>query len=280
MLTHQLSMIAHCLNALRKYRAVFSLSLQQEFHYRASFLMDRARSITIVIAFYAFWSTIFQERTELLNYSKSQMFTYVLGMNILRALVFSDKTWEMAREINTGRISYYLIRPISYIGYASSKDIANKVTNSVSSLIEVLLAIWILSIPLYIPSKTLFTLFCFTITVFLAMILYFLMSYSVCTLAFWTAESGGPRFCFELFLEFMAGAFFPLDVLPATVKTLFQFLPFSSLIYFPLNVFLERMTTTDFIYGLMNQLLWIFVFLFVIRIVWNKGLRAYAAQGG
>lgn len=267
------------LNSFGKYWAVFSLSLQRDLAYRASFFMDRARSITIVIAFYAFWSAIFQNRTDLLGYTKSQMFSYVLGMNILRALVFSDKTWEIIREINTGRISSYLIRPISYIGYALSRDAVDKITNFISSLLEVAVAVWLLKISLYSPKQS-FTLVAFAGTVFVAMVLYFLMSYSVSALAFWTAESGGPRFCFELFLEFAAGAFFPLDVLPPVLKKSFEFLPFASLLYFPLNVYLERVTLAAFIQGCLLQILWVIVLVFLARMIWRKGLRVYAAEGG
>ena len=126
-----------------KYGSVFSLSLQQELYYSASFLMDRARSITIIIAFYAFWSSIFQGRAEVLGYTKSQMFSYILGMNVLRALVFSEKTWDVIREINTGKISSYLIRPVSYIGYSLCRDAADKVSQFFSSILEVALALWI-----------------------------------------------------------------------------------------------------------------------------------------
>ena len=264
---------------MQKYFAAFSIALTQELYNRASFLMDRARSVTIVIAFYAFWSTIFRDRSELLGYSISQMLSYVLGMNILRALVFSDKTWEMIREINLGKISYYLIRPISYIGYSVSRDAADKLINLISAIIEVTLAVMILKIPLYIPKNSA-VLFIFAFTVLLAMILYFLMSYAVSALAFWTAESGGPRFCFELFLEFAAGAFFPLDVLPSFFRKIFEFLPFASLLYFPLNVLLERISRGALMQGIALQIFWIFVFTFVTRALWSRALESYGAEGG
>ena len=262
-----------------KYWSVFSLSVQQELYYRASFLMDRARSITIIIAFYAFWSAIFEGRSSLLGYTRSQMFTYILGMNVLRALVFSDKTWEIIYEINTGKIASYLIRPISYVGFCLSRDAADKLTQLLSALLEILFAIWLLKIPLHIPQSS-WTMLAFAASVTLALILYFLMSYAVGALAFWTAESAGPRFCFELFLEFSSGAFFPLDVLPATLRKIFELLPFSSLLYFPINVFLDRVSPALFIQGLAVQVFWIAVFAGLTRIVWLKGLKAYCAEGG
>ncbi len=264
---------------MKKYWAIFSLSVQQELTYRASFLMERARSITIIIAFYAFWSAIFQGRSTLLGYTQSQMFTYILGMNILRALVFSDKTWELIYEINTGKISSYLIRPISYIGFCLSRDAADKVTQLISSILEICFAVWLFKIPLYAPAG-LSTLLLFVLALFLALILYFLMSYAVGALAFWTAESAGPRFCFELFLEFSSGAFFPLDVLPAALKHAFEILPFSSLLYFPINIFLDRLSPENIVNGLLIQIVWIGFFAALTRFVWLKGLRAYCADGG
>lgn len=243
-------------NTFQKYLAVYAISLQQEFYNRASFLMDRARSITVLVAFYGFWSAVFQDRASLLGFSKAQMITYMLGMNVVRALVFSDKTWEIIREINTGRISTYLMRPISYIGYCISRDACEKTIHFFSASIEITIALAFIGISLAIPHKNI-TWFYSGIAVFLAMILYSLMTYAVSTLAFWTAESAGPRFCFELLMEFAAGAFFPLDVLPAFWRKILETLPFASLLHFPLSIFLERADNARIASGIAIQLFWI-----------------------
>lgn len=266
-------------DAFSKYRTVFAMSVQRELTYRASFLMDRARSVTILIAFYAFWSAIFQDRADFAGYTRAQMFTYVLGMNVLNALVFSDKTWEMIYEINTGKISSYLIRPISYIGACVSRDAADKLTQMLSAVIEVALAWWLLRVPLYAPRDP-WTYAAFAAAALLAVVLYFLMSYAVSSLAFWTAESGGPRFCFELFLAFASGGFFPLDVLPGLMRRTFESLPFASLLFFPLNVFLERLGPGDLARGFAVQVFWIVCSGFLVRALWRRGLRAYGSEGG
>ncbi|OGR82705.1 MAG: hypothetical protein A2901_04595 [Elusimicrobia bacterium RIFCSPLOWO2_01_FULL_54_10] len=264
---------------MSKYWAVFSLSVQQQFYHRASFFLERLRSIIVIIVFFAFWSAVFEGRDHLLGYSRSQMFTYILGMNILRALVYSDKTWELMYEINTGKISSYLMRPISYVGFCLSRDAADKSTQLVSAVLEVVVALWIIKIPLYFPAHPA-ALLGFILALGLAVTLYFLMSYCVASLAFWTSESAGPRFCFELFLEFSSGAFFPLDVLPRVLLTVFSVLPFASLLYFPLNVFLERIEGVYFWRGIGIQIFWIALFAWAARKLWKKGLKDYGAEGG
>lgn len=264
---------------LLKYISVFSLSLQQVFYYRASFLMDRARSITILVAFYAFWSAIYRDRSDLAGYNQSEMMTYILGMNVLRALIFTDKTWDVIREINTGKISAYLTRPISYIGYCVSRDLADKLIYLCSAVLEVMIAAWFLNVPLIIPPADVFWLR-FVPAVLLAIVLFFLMSYAVSALAFWTAESAGPRFCFELLLEFASGAFFPLSILPDAVRKSFEILPFASLLFFPLNICLGKVTDAQWLQGIAVQLVWITIFAFAVKTIWRRGLKIYSAEGG
>ena len=96
---------------------------------------------------------------------------------------------------------------------------------------------------------------------------------------FWTAESWGPRFLIELILEFSAGAFFPLDVLPPTVQSILKCAPSPYLVFFPLNIYLERLSTIDIARGFAIELMWIVTFAALTRFVWTKGLAAYEAEG-
>jgi ABC-2 type transport system permease protein len=173
----------------------------------------------------------------------------------------------------------YLIRPISYIGYSLSRDAADKTLHLLSSILEVTAAVWILRMPLYRPQSA-ETFILFAASVLGAMTLYFLMSYAVSAFAFWTAESAGPRFCFELFLEFASGAFFPLDVLPQTLRHVFETLPFATVLYFPLNIFLERASPADIVRGFTIQIFWIAVLFLATKWTWSRGLKVYAAEGG
>lgn len=264
---------------LRKYGSLFAISLTQLIYWRASFFMDRVRSFTILIAFYGFWSAVFSNHSTIAGYSRDVMLSYLIGTTLLRALVFSDKTWDMIREINTGRLSGFLLRPMSYIGYCIARDFADKSAHVVSAILEVVLLTWLLDIRWQTPA-TVGGWGAFALSVIFSVAIYFLLSYAVSALAFWTAESAGPRFCFELFLEFASGAFFPLDILPMALKNLFSALPFASLIYFPLQIFLGRADGQVLLQGFFVQIFWLIILLFTVRWVWQRGLKIYSSEGG
>jgi len=76
---------------MKKYWFVYSLYWQEGLSRRASFFMERFRSLVVLLSFYYLWSALLAHRTSFAGYDRSQMITYVLGMNILRSLVFAGK---------------------------------------------------------------------------------------------------------------------------------------------------------------------------------------------
>ena len=124
------------------------------------------------------------------------------------------------------------------------------------------------------------TWFLFSISVVLSSLLFFFLEFMVSSLAFWTSESGGPLFCFELFLQFAAGAFFPLDVLPAGIRAALESTPFPYMVYFPVRIFLDKVTTTEAMRLLSIETAWLIAVTTAAMMVWNRGLRVYSAEGG
>ena len=57
-------------------------------------------------------------------------------------------------------------------------------------------------------------------------------------------------------------------------------MPFASMIFTPLNIYLERLPVASYWDGLWVQLLWLAALALLSRLIWKSGLRAYAAQGG
>src|SRR6266853_931450 len=122
---------------MKKYWFVFAIYWQEGLSRRASFLMERFRALVVLVSFYYFWSALLKHRTSFMGYDRTQMITYVLGMNILRSLVFATRTEEIAGEINHGRLSAYLLKPVNFMLYTLFRDLSEKSINLVSAIIEI-----------------------------------------------------------------------------------------------------------------------------------------------
>jgi ABC-2 type transport system permease protein len=263
---------------MRKYWFVFSLYWQEGLSQRASFFMERFRSLIVLISFYYLWDALLTHRTSFAGYDREQIVTYVLGMNILRSLVFASRTDQIPGEINHGRVSAYLMKPVDFMGYTFVRDLSEKSINVVSAILEVLALAFLIQLPIRWPDHPLTWLY-FLLSLVGAVLLYFFISFMEGCWGFWTAESWGPRFLIELILEFTAGAFFPLDVLPAGVQAVLKYMPSPYLVFFPLNIFLEKINPAEIWAGFVSQIFWIIFFYGLAKVVWRRGLIAYEAEG-
>jgi len=188
------------------------------------------------------------------------------------------KSDELAWEINRGVLSGYLLKPVNFVTYAFSRDLSEKSINLLSALIEVCVLSKVLGIAIAWPHRW-DTWVWLILAMAGAVVMNFLLSFIVGCWGFWTAESGGPRFCLELLLEFSAGAFFPLSVLSQPLQAFLQKLPSPYLVFFPLNIFLEKLDPAKITAGIMIQFIWILLLAGGTRMIWMRGLNAYAAQG-
>ncbi len=264
---------------MRKYLVAYSISLQETLQRRSTLIMDRVGGFAVRLSLYSFWSALLGDKSSFLGYTRPQMLTYVLAINVLRSLVFTGRGWQLVGEISNGKISSYLVRPISYHAYALSLDLAQKTVHVVSAFFEVALLAACIRGRLFLPSNPV-TWILFSCSALLASLIFFFMEFLVSSLAFWTSESGGPLFCFELFLQFAAGAFFPLDVLPDALRRALAATPFPYLVYFPARIFLEKVTAAEAARVLVSEAAWLAVFVAAASSVWRAGVRSYAAEGG
>lgn len=264
---------------MRKYWVAYQIALQETLQRRSTLIMDRLGGFAVVVSLYSFWTALIGGKATFLGYTRAEMLTYVLALNILRSFVFTGRGWQLVGEISSGKISSYLIRPLSYHGYALALDMAQKTVHVAAAFLEVgLLALFVRG-GLFLP-KDPATWLLFGVAVILSSLLFFFLEFMVSCLAFWTSESGGPLFCFELFLQFAAGAFFPLDVLPAALRRALETTPFPYMVYFPVRVFLEKVSPAEAARLIGMETLWLAAVFTAAMMVWRRGVRSYAAEGG
>lgn len=263
---------------MNAYAVAYSIALQETLQRRWSFLMERLGSFAVVVSLFSFWSALLGDQQEFLGYTRPEMLTYSLVLNFLMSFVFTGRGWLLVGEISSGRVSSYLVRPVSYQGYTLALDLAQKSVHAVSALIEIAVLTAVVG-GLFLPRDPAAWLL-FAASAVVASLLFFFMEFCVSTLAFWTSESGGPLFCFELFVQFAAGAFFPLDVLPESLRRALESTPLPYMAYFPARILLGKVPVSEGLRLVGLELLWLAAVILFAGWAWRRGVRSYAAEGG
>jgi ABC-2 type transport system permease protein len=267
---------------MQKYLQVARVSFNQEFAYRANFVMWRIRNILQILIVFYLWDTIFAvPGRELFGYDRERILTYVFGLLIVRAFVLSAKATDVAGEISRGELNKYLLKPVDYFKFWLTRDMASKGLNLSFAVVETFVLFLILKPPFFIQTQP--TLLAgFFLTVLIAIFIYFLLIFIISSVPFWMPElAWGAHFLVTVIIvEFLSGALFPLDILPATVQSVINLTPFPYLIFFPLQVYLGNIETQQLFTGLTISLLWLVGLWYLMNLVWKRGLRAYQAYGG
>lgn len=263
---------------MKKYLTLFGLSWQKQLEVRSDFLFERSRSVSLLFALYFLWTAIFTTQKLFLGYTKPELLSYVILMSFLRAWVLGCVTDRIPSEIARGKLSDVLLKPMSYLSFWATQDLANKALNISFAVLEMVLFVVVARPILFYQTNPVLLGFFFLSTIG-GMILYFQMSYLLGVVGFWTSESWGPRFCFEIILEFSAGAYFPLNLLPDFLQKGLSLLPFPYLVFYPLSIYLGKTSTSEIFSIFIHQLVWIGVLSVLIKALWGKGLAVYGAEG-
>jgi len=263
---------------MKKYFYIFKNSLSEYFAYRLNFFLWRLRVIITVLINFFLWQAIFQSNKNVFGYQEPQILTYMILITLIESVVLSTQTQKVAYEINSGALSRLLIVPINFFTFNFIRDLSDKTINTICAMIEIPFLLIILKPPVYIQTNFLW-LILFVFTLIFAAIIYFEINMILSFIGFWSKETWAPRFIFYILLMFLAGNYFPLDILPHPLYQIFLLMPFSYLVFFPLKIYLGNLTFSFVFNGLVVALLWIFLLWYFMYFLWNRGLKVYTAEG-
>lgn len=266
---------------MKKYWSIFKISFQQEFVYKVNFLMWRLRNIIQIFVTFFLWSTIFSDPQRVVfGYDKGKIITYVFGVMLVKAFILSSKVADVAGDVARGDLSNYLVKPINYFKYWFTRDVSAKVINLVFATGEFLIFFLVLKPDFFFQSNPLQFL-AFLASLIVGMLLYFCLIFMVSSVPFWAPELGwGSHFLVTVVIvDFLSGSLFPIDVLPMTLQKILLATPFPYLLYVPVEVYLGKITGLQLFSGLVISLVWLLILWFLMKFIWNKGLKVYQAFG-
>jgi ABC-2 type transport system permease protein len=203
---------------------------------------------------------------------------YYLVTLIVRQMTGAWVAWEMNREIKEGTLGLRLLRPIHPLASYSADALA---AMPMRALIAIPIAIVVLiataghdithdpvNIAIFVVSLAGAWLLNFSVSAIIGTLGLYIES----SLQVWELWFG----CFML----LSGYLIPLSLFPAWLEKTARVLPFAYLQAFPVETLTGIRDRHHALTGLGMQLGWAAAGLVVLMILWNRGLKRFAAYGG
>ncbi len=248
-------------------------------NYRFTAIMYRAGEIAELLVLILMWTAIYENGEGLIKgFSLSEMITYVLIGNIFSVAVRNFLPSYISRDINEGKLSMFLVKPISYIKFIFFNELGRAAFNTITAV-----SLQFILVLFFIDKFKLNTDPAYILLIILMLILAFaiewLIGFLIGIIAFWTDEVDGAQSTIDRVKRFFAGGYFPLSLLPTSLATLSTYLPFAYSFYFPAQLYLKKIDLHAGLIGVGVQVAWIIILSGILYVTWKKGLKRYEASG-
>jgi ABC-2 type transport system permease protein len=263
----------------RQARVIISTAWQRNLNFRFTTLTYRVGEIVEVLVLILLWTSIYETSGGIIKgFTLNEMITYVLIGNLCAAAARNFLPPFISRDINEGRLSTFLVKPISYIKYIFLNEFGRAfLATAVSFLSQVVITLFFLD-RVVVNSDWRYVTLVIVMT-FFAVVVELLIGFLIGIIAFWTEEVDGLQYSLDRVRRFFSGGYFPLSLLPPVFLAMSTYLPFQYSFYAPATLYLRKMTLAEGVEGLLVQSAWIIILSLLLAFVWNRGLRRYEATG-
>ena len=267
--------------SLTKYRHAFLLGLQSNLVYRMNFAVRGFFSLFHLAVVFILWGAAYAGSTTIGGFSFGQTLTYFLVMLVMQFFVGAfNEDYQISEEIRNGLINQFLLKPINYFLYRFSIFIAARLVTGALILLPLMVAVPLLHNYLTLPHDA-WRILLGIPAMALSAVIQFSIAYCFGMLTFWFLEIQGFVILSMAVESLLGGQMFPLDLLPAGVFRVAQFLPFYYQTYFPVAIFTGRIHDIGLVWqGLAIQVCWVIALLALNQFLWVRGLRRHTAVGG
>jgi ABC-2 type transport system permease protein len=260
----------------RKYRAIFEIYLHECFAYpAASFIWVLADAQTAMIL-PAVWLATSGSKQLVAGMARQELITYYMVSMVLTQFITCHLMWDIAWDIREGDFSAHLLRPIHYFKFNLARNLAWRSTKLILFLplagLVFLIYRTVGTAPVHFSWE-------FFVSVILAQMLSYCAAFCMSMTALWTTEFMSTLRLYYLPEMFLSGRILPLSALPVWAAGLSTYTHFKYMNYFPVQVVMGKLSGAEVWRGLVIQVVWILFFMWLAKVIFNRGVRQYSGFG-
>lgn len=256
-------------------------TFQMLLSYKANVIIFMMGEWLMLLVSFFLWKAIFSSSPDqILNgFTLEEMYAYIMFSFLTGLMTSVDISFDISREVKDGTIAINLIRPISYEMRMLFQALGGVLYNFIVIFIAAFLVVNVL---LYQTTGTLYIqqLPLFALSLSIGLLINFYFSYTFGLLSFKLTNMWGVSQIMGALSQLLSGALIPLVFFPDLVQKIIQVLPFSSIIYTPVMIYLGKLSGMDVAYFILLQLFWLLVMVMLSRTVWKAVVKSLTILGG
>ena len=268
---------------LKVYWPFAANELKRNMAYKGSFYLFILCSMFGAFISYYLWMAIYGSATTdvLGGLTQNEMKIYVFMSYIVSNIVCIEIADEISEHVVEGTVAMNLIKPIDYRMSLIAKAFGNMIYKFIVPSIFVWIGLEIYKVKvLGLSVVQIQNVILFLVSCIMSFMIYVLFDFCFGMIAFFTTYIFGMMMAKGALMAFLTGQLIPLSFFPVVVQRVFDFLPFSSMVYAPVMIYLGKYEGLTMMWILGRQAVWVVVLYVLGSIIWKQVTKRLIVLGG
>ena len=246
--------------------------------YRMNYWLSFVYTFLMMYSVGHVWRVLYDANPERLVIGLQEMTTYaVLGIALIAIMHREGPQFYIMEQVRTGRIELDILKPMDFMFYMMCKTIGSGLTRMLGMVLPSLVVAYFLfgfTLPSLVNGAV------FLVSVVLAFMVVFMLKFIMGLVSMVTMNIRNIMFAYNAIQNFFGGMMVPLWLFPGALGTASLILPFRSIYYIPISIYIGRYEGAELLAALGLQLFWIFALGLLARLLMRFVYRRMMIQGG
>ena len=268
---------------LKKYFPFTLNEIKRQLSYKGAFYLFILISLFGSFISYYLWMAIYGSSSSatLGGLSKNEIVIYVFMVYVTSSIVSVSISDWVSDDIVKGTVAMNLIKPINYRMSLISRAMGNSIYKFLVPGVFIWIGLEIYKVKvLNMPFTSISNILLYLLSCIMSFLIYILFDFCFGMIAFFTTYIFGMLLAKEALLSFLTGQLIPLSFFPVIVQKVFNYLPFSSMIYTPVMIYLGKYSGLELLFVLLRQAVWVIVLYLLGSLIWRKVTKRLVVLGG
>ena len=268
---------------LKIYLPFAANELKRQMAYKGAFYLFMFISLFSSFIMYFLWRAVYgsTDSGSLGGLTKNEMVVYVFMVYVTSSIVTISISDWVSDDVVKGNVAMNLIKPIDY----RMSLVVRAMGNMIYRFLMPGVFIWI-GLEIYkhkylgMPVTEIDNILLYLLSCVMSFLIFVMFDFCFGMIAFFTTYIFGLLMVQEALLKFLTGELIPLSFFPGAVQKVFDFLPFSSMVYTPVMIYLGKYNNKELAFVLGRQAAWVIILYLLGSLIWKKVTRRLVVLGG
>ena len=267
---------------MRAYFTYFKLKFISSLQYRSAAWAGIATQFFFGFVYIMVYVAFYKSGGKNLPMALPQVITYLwLNQAFLALINQFSRDQELFKLIRDGGISYELARPKDLYFMWYFKIIGQRLANVTLRFIPLIVVTSFLPFPYNLGLPYSFSHFVLAlISLLMGSLLVSALAVLYPIIAMYTMNEKGIVNLVITLGDILSGVVVPIPFFPRFMQIISRFLPFQYISDLPFRLYVGNISVMDGFYGIIIQMVWIFLMIMFGRLLMKKNLQRVVVQGG